>query len=150
MHQTQESPERPLPTPQSPRLLRGTLRSSLRSSAKVEATQGFLPQPEKELESPSSTRLEALDPSRALFQGNLPNPGIEPRSPALQADSLPSEPPEKNKNTGVGSLFLVQWIFPTQKLKESPALQVDSLPPELLGKSLGSLIITVRTQVLLD
>ena len=27
--------------------------------------------------------------------GNLPNAGIEPRSPALQADSLPSEPPEK-------------------------------------------------------
>ena len=26
--------------------------------------------------------------------GDLPNPGIEPRSPALQADSLPSEPPE--------------------------------------------------------
>ena len=24
--------------------------------------------------------------------GNLPNPGIEPESPALQADSLPSEP----------------------------------------------------------
>ena len=27
--------------------------------------------------------------------GDLPNPGIEPRSPALQADSLPSEPPGK-------------------------------------------------------
>ena len=27
--------------------------------------------------------------------GNLPNPGIEPRSPTLQADSLPSEPPGK-------------------------------------------------------
>ena len=27
--------------------------------------------------------------------GNLPNPGIEPRSPALQADSLPSEPQGK-------------------------------------------------------
>ena len=26
---------------------------------------------------------------------DLPNPGIEPRSPALQVDSLPSEPPEK-------------------------------------------------------
>ena len=26
---------------------------------------------------------------------DLPKPGIEPRSPALQADSLPSEPPEK-------------------------------------------------------
>ena len=25
--------------------------------------------------------------------GNLPDPGIETRSPALQADSLPSEPP---------------------------------------------------------
>ena len=27
--------------------------------------------------------------------GNLPDPGIESRSPALQADSLLSEPPEK-------------------------------------------------------
>ena len=31
--------------------------------------------------------------------GNLPNPGIEPRSPALQADSLLSETPGKPKNT---------------------------------------------------
>ena len=29
----------------------------------------------------------------ALLQGNLPNPGIEPTSPALQADFLPSQPP---------------------------------------------------------
>ena len=28
---------------------------------------------------------------------NLPNPGIKPWSPALQADSLPSEPPGKPK-----------------------------------------------------
>ena len=27
--------------------------------------------------------------------GDLPNPGIEPRSPALQANALPSEPPRK-------------------------------------------------------
>ena len=27
--------------------------------------------------------------------GDLPNSGIEPRSPALQTDALPSEPPEK-------------------------------------------------------
>ena len=27
--------------------------------------------------------------------GDLPEPGIEPRSPALQADALPSEPPGK-------------------------------------------------------
>ena len=29
--------------------------------------------------------------------GDLPNPGIEPRSPTLQADSLLSEPPGKLK-----------------------------------------------------
>ena len=27
--------------------------------------------------------------------GDLPNPGIEPRSPTLRADALPSEPPGK-------------------------------------------------------
>ena len=48
--------------------------------------------------------------------GDLPHPGIEPRSPALQADSLPAEPQEKPKNTGVGSLSLLQGIFPTQEL----------------------------------
>ena len=30
-----------------------------------------------------------------LLQGNLPDPGIEPRSPALEADALTSEPPGK-------------------------------------------------------
>ena len=29
--------------------------------------------------------------------GDLPDPGIEPGSPALQADTLTSEPPEKPK-----------------------------------------------------
>ena len=33
--------------------------------------------------------------SLSLLQGNLPHPEIEPGSPALQADSLLSEPPEK-------------------------------------------------------
>jgi len=33
--------------------------------------------------------------SPSLLQGNLPHPGIKSRSPALQADSLPSEPPRK-------------------------------------------------------
>ena len=45
----------------------------------------------------------------------LPNPGIKPRSPTLQADSLPAEPPGKPKNTKVGSLSLPQWIFLTQR-----------------------------------
>ena len=40
--------------------------------------------------------------------GNLPNSGTEPRSPELQAESLASEPPRKPRNTGVGSLSLLQ------------------------------------------
>ena len=32
--------------------------------------------------------------------GDFPNPGIQLRSPALQADSLPVEPQGKSKNTG--------------------------------------------------
>ena len=47
--------------------------------------------------------------------GDLPNPGIEPRSPTLQANSLPVEPQGKSKNTGMGSLSLLQPIFPTQE-----------------------------------
>jgi len=31
----------------------------------------------------------------ALLQGNLPDPGIEPKSPALQGDSLPLASPGK-------------------------------------------------------
>ena len=33
--------------------------------------------------------------SHSLLQGNLPDPGIKPGSPALQADSLPFEAPGK-------------------------------------------------------
>ena len=32
-----------------------------------------------------------------LSPGDLPDPGIEPRSPALQADALPSEPSGRHK-----------------------------------------------------
>ena len=48
--------------------------------------------------------------------GDLPNPGIEPRSPTLQAHSLPAEPQGKPKNPGVGSMSLLQGIFLTQEL----------------------------------
>ena len=48
--------------------------------------------------------------------GDLTNSEIEPRSPALQVDSLQAEPPGKPKNTGLGSLSLPQGIFPTQEL----------------------------------
>ena len=47
--------------------------------------------------------------------GDLPNPGIKPRFPKLQVDSLPAEPQGKPGNTGVGSLSLLQRIFLTQE-----------------------------------
>ena len=43
--------------------------------------------------------------SRGFFQ-----PEIKSRSPTLQVDSLPVEPQGKPKNTGAGSLSLLQYV----------------------------------------
>ena len=64
--------------------------------------------------------------------GDLSNPGIKSRSPALQVDSLPAEPQGKPKNTRVGSLSLLQADLPDPEIKPgSPSLQADSLPTKL-------------------
>ena len=81
---------------------------------------------------------------------DLPNTGIKPSSPSLQADSLPSEPPEKSlpswgqplpEKLNLRALtadILLQGIFPTQGL--NPCLfyllhwQAGSLPPAQPGK----------------
>ena len=62
------------------------------------------------------SRPEYLSGRSFSSPGDCPNPWIEPRSPALQADSLPVEPQGKPKNTGVGSPSLLQRIFLTQDL----------------------------------
>ena len=49
------------------------------------------------------------------FSRRSSQPRDLPRSPTLQADSLPAEPQREAQNTGVGSLSLLQWIFPTQE-----------------------------------
>ena len=38
--------------------------------------------------------------------GDPPNPGIEPGSPTLQADALPSEPPGKHLSQGTAKPFV--------------------------------------------
>ena len=44
--------------------------------------------------------------------GDLPNPGIEPRSPASQADSLPSELPGKPPNEDIiNGLKIIALVF---------------------------------------
>ena len=81
--------------------------------------------------------LQARIPKWVAFPslGDLLNPGIKPRSSALQADSLLSESPGKPKITGVGSLSLLQGdlLDPGNEL-DSPAMQADSLPAQLPGK----------------
>ena len=69
------------------------------------------------------------------FSRDLSDPGTEPGPPASQADSLPSEPPGKPKNTGVGSLFPSPGELPDPGFEMgSPVLQSDSLLSELLPK----------------
>ena len=56
---------------------------------------------------------------------------IELRSPGLHGDSLSTEPSGKPKNTGGGSLSLLQGDLPDPGIElGSAALQVDSLPAE--------------------
>ena len=52
------------------------------------------------------------------FPGDLPDPGFEPRSPALQADSLPSEPPGKPWLTlAMENIRLRRWETGVKKIK---------------------------------
>ena len=64
---------------------------------------------------------------------DLPDPGIEPRSPALREDSLPAEPPGNLKNSGVGRLSLLQQIFLTQELSRGLLLWKPSHVRQLQG-----------------
>ena len=57
-------------------------------------------------------------------------------SPALHGDSLSTELSGKPKNTGAGSLSLLQGDLPDPGIEPRPlALQADSLPSELNGSS---------------
>ena len=51
-----------------------------------------------------------------LSPGDLHNPGTKPRSPAFQADSLPSEPPGKVKNKRIERRHTVVDILILQKV----------------------------------
>ena len=108
--------------------------------------------------------------------GDLRDPGIEPRFSALQVDSLPSEPPEKPKNTGVGSLSLPRnqtgfsciagGLFLLTKLPRKPWCLISTLdhvkkvspsPPHLIRHKIikstgygghGPITSSVSTEVL--
>ena len=54
------------------------------------------------VESLELSRLEYWSGFPFPSPGDLPNPGTEPRSPALRADSLPAEPPESPR--------ILEWV----------------------------------------
>ena len=55
----------------------------------IEEPVGYSPRGHKESDTTERLHLPFPDP------GNLPNPGIEPKSPGIAGDSLPSEPSGK-------------------------------------------------------
>ena len=74
--------------------------------------------------------------SRLLFppSGDLPDPGITPRSPALQADSLPSEPPKK----AVSSVQLLSHVRLFAMDCSTPGLPVHHQLPEFTQTHVSS------------
>ena len=73
----------------------------------------------------------------ALLQGNLPNPGTESRSPALQVGSLPAElPGEPRSNSGMEtrgagpySSFLLPVTYRSGQMLSCPRPQFLEITP---------------------
>ena len=80
--------------------------------------------------SPPGSSVHGISQARVLewvaisFSRDLPNPGIEPRSPELQADSLPSEPPGEPKTIMELSFIFVYCVLSClSEGGESPRLE---------------------------
>ena len=65
--------------------------------------------------------------------GELPNPGIEPRSPAFKADSLPVEPPEKPPNN---KAKCVRIKFDQQNGQKFTTIQIECRAIKKTNKNL--------------
>ena len=75
--------------------------------------------------------------------GDIPDPGIEPGSPALQADALTSEPPGKPPNTALDIINIYidhVGLLSAQMVKNPPSMQ------EIHAPSLGQKIPWRREQ----
>ena len=73
--------------------------------------------------------------------GDVPDPGIEPRSPELQAECLPFEPPRKRKMVPkAGRTCAKEQIATCQALAESETKEDPMVPSHVLHlTSVGSL-----------
>ena len=70
------------------------------------------------------------------FPGDLPDPGIKPRSPALQADALLSEPPGKPMCTHMKLSIPIVGNF--KNLTEYPGAELNRDTGNLSSKSAGT------------
>ena len=62
--------------------------------------------------------------------GDLPDPGIEPRSPAFQADALTSEPPGKHQRIDAFKLVLGNTLESPLDSKEIKQSILREISPE--------------------
>ena len=67
-----------------------------------------------------------------FLQGNLPNPGIKSKSPSLQADSLPPEPPWKrlqitHSTRQWGAQYFLLWKLTELKKQDGRLQSYESL-----------------------
>ena len=76
--------------------------------------------------------------------GDLPHPGIEPRSPALQADALPSEPPGKpKKEKGEINFSHLNWMYYKMQATNT-ILSFSWLPTGWKGNLYGGMTAILR------
>ena len=72
----------------------------------------------------------------SLSPGDLPNPGLKPRSPALQADSLPAEAAGEKGDILVNKIFIFPNMLENKAITYfSPQYStLHSIPRELRRK----------------
>ena len=96
----------------------------------------------------------------SVLWGNLPHPGIEPRTPALQVDSVPTEPPGKPcTHFGLWTSLCLRRVHfrgfqnykKAQRRKQRSLIMPPSLNSELSASLYSSnLLSTLRDLVLMN
>ena len=80
-------------------------------------------------------------------QGDLLNPGVEPMSPALQADSLPTEPATWEACVSTYHRATKQSLFPTERQQLCNHVQSDKVSLLLSLPKIEKYLLACRRQV---
>ena len=81
--------------------------------------------------------------------GDLPDLGIKPRSPALQADPLPSKPPGKPSYISDWVIFLIQILFSEINVQRQweETMEVDGIYTSSYGQQDRTVGLGLESQV---